>query len=1155
MAQHHSRHARKQPDKKTNRLLKLLLSLLAGLSIAIAIAWSSGWFTVRPQSLKPLNEILARTLAQGIAAAERQQWDQAAQHLDEVLKEIPEHPQANLFRGQIWYQQGKWEQALACFQVVPDQPMQTGAPARFAEGVLLIEQGKVQAGERQLRRAVQLNPRYLQAHERLLQLDALLMRPAAIRSELEAIRYLRPWSLEELVLYTVAGERIEQADAAIPRLERFIAKQPEDPTYPTLLARYLVDAGRTEEAEARLLAWSEQHAPDAAMLGLQADLRLQAGDLQSAAHLLAALPPPSKTDASPAIDARYWKACGKFWMEHKQWEFAADCYAAAVQRNDEDLGATHQLGVLLARLERKEAAFYLRRAEQLDRLLREAARIPQRTRQEPRLLAEILLHAADALTQLERHQEAVLWYDQVLLLQPDSTLARTKMQASLDAWRAQTARHDRTTRDGTGSHEPRINVAAQTRMYDPPSTPIETWLTRLGETIARQESPATPTPHAVASAARVPPAPRSPASTSLGKETQPAPDSTSSSAQSPARVSTQQTEITVPTPSSPGTIRLRDVHRETGVDFQYFNGQTPFKFLLESMGGGVAVLDYDQDGWQDLYLIQGGELDTVRGVSADISTARPDGDQKRLHDDSLQANRVSSGPATNASQDQTPAAVPTPARMPVGVLQANTSGMSLANSQAAARIENRLYRNLGNGQFRDVTREAGLGDVGYGQGVTVGDYDNDGDPDLFIANFGRNSLYQNHGDGTFIDVTVAAGLTSAEWSSSVAFADLDRDGALDLYVVNYVDSLRICRGDNGRIATCDPSNFQGAQDRLYQNRGDGTFADVTQDAGIIAANGKGLGLVVVDLDGDLREEIYVANDGTPNFLFRNESTPGQLKFVEIGALAGVAVNRHGQAEGGMGIACSDFDGDGKLDLYVTNFSAETNTFYRNLGDLFFEDATDRLPVSAVTRELVGFGVQPIDFDLDGQSDLLVTNGHIDDFRFRGEPWKMRPLLLKNEGLDRWSDQSVQAGPYFAGEYLGRGLARWDWDADGDPDAVIVHQDAPVAILSNESPVVGNWLKLEFRGRSVAREALGTRVEIQLQDRVQREQLLGGDGFYSSNQRCLHIGLGSAEEVERLIVTWPDGQQATYEQLPVNQHLRLIQGSAPLRITVSPASSH
>ena len=573
------------------------------------------------------------------------------------------------------------------------------------------------------------------------------------------------------------------------------------------------------------------------------------------------------------------------------------------------------------------------------------------------------------------------------------------------------------------------------------------------------------------------------------------------------------------------------------------------------MGGGVAVLDYDQDGWQDLYLIQGGELATVQGRSTDVSAARQDGDQKHLDTGSLKDNRVSSDPTTNRSQDQPPAAIPTPARMPVGVLQANTSGISLAHSPAAARMENRLYRNLGNGQFRDVTQEAGLGDIGYGQGVTVGDYDNDGDPDLFIANFGRNSLYQNQGDGTYTDVTVAAGLTSAEWSSSVAFADLDRDGALDLYVVNYVDSLRICRGDNGRIATCDPSNFQGAQDRLYQNRGDGTFADATQEAGIVAANGKGLGLVIVDLDGDLREEIYVANDGTPNFLFRNVSTPGQLKFVENGALAGVAVNRHGQAEGGMGIACSDFDGDGQLDLYVTNFSAETNTYYRNLGDLFFEDATDRLPVSTLTRELVGFGVQPIDFDLDGQSDLLITNGHIDDFRFRSEPWKMRPLLFKNEGHDRWSDQSVQAGSYFAGEYLGRGLARWDWDADGAPDAVIVHQDAPVAILSNESPVVGNWFKLEFRGRSVARDALGTRVEIHLKDRVRREQLLSGDGFYSSNQRCIHVGLGSAEEVERLIVTWPDGQQATYEHLSANQHLRLIQGSPPLRITVSPMSSH
>ena len=977
---------------------------------------------------------------------------------------------------------------------------------------------------------------------------------------------------------------------------------------------------------------------------------MRAGDLEQAAKLLARLPLPEAPSRAERIDSAYWKASGQFWSEVKQWEYAADCYAAAVQLDDEDLGATHQLGVLLARLGRREAATYLRRAEQLDRLLREASRIPQRTRPEPRLLAEILLNAADALTQLQRHQEAVLWYDQVLLLQPDSTSARTQMQASLDAWRAQAAAGgDAANKTLPGSGR-RSSDTTSFASYSPSAVPMQTWLTRLSDWLHQQEvsasaiagmpresqagsgdvdgpastgSPATSNPASLATqtasatkeagqrsgtpakkdqatAASLAALPtKKPTAAGATPENAVDHDPRSQSPRDPlmplARRS-NQSDVSTRNP-----IVLRDVHGEAGIEYQYFNGQSPFKFLLESMGGGVAVLDYDLDGWPDLYLIQGCELVTSNDPTSDPQArapsvghelaasasaaseppgSEPPGSASASSDrprsslansdvpqgvsapgaptSSRSANSVArdktvrfapgntaTGPASgNAAQ----ASIPNPAKMPAGLEEDDPSLTPRSGELASKRYQNRLYRNLGNGHFRDVTHEAGLGDVGYGQGVAVGDYDNDGDSDLLIANFGRNSLYHNHGDGTFSDVTKQAGLSAAEWSSSAAFADLDQDGALDLYVVNYVDSLRICRGDDGRIATCDPANFQGAQDRLYHNRGDGTFADVTREAGINAPNGKGLGLVVADLDGDRRAEIYIANDGTPNFLFRNESRPGRLQFTEIGALAGVAVNRHGQAEGGMGIACSDFDGDGKLDLYVTNFSAETNTFYRNLGDLFFEDVTEQLAVSAITRELVGFGVQPIDFDLDGHDDLLLTNGHIDDFRFRGEPWKMRPLLLQNLGHNQWRDRTSDAGPYFAGEYLGRGLVRWDWDADGDPDALIVHQDAPLALLSNESPTIGNWLKLEFRGLTTTREALGTRVELHAEGLVRHAELTSGDGFYSSNQRCLHLGLGTARTIDRLIVTWPDGQQETFEHLSANQHLRLIQGQPPHRIT-------
>jgi tetratricopeptide (TPR) repeat protein len=521
-------------------------------------------------------------------------------------------------------------------------------------------------------------------------------------------------------------------------------------------------------------------------------------------------------------------------------------------------------------------------------------------------------------------------------------------------------------------------------------------------------------------------------------------------------------------------IVLRDVHEAAGLDWQYFNGDTGNKYLLESMGGGVAVLDYDRDGWPDLYLVQGCEL-------------------------------------------------------PFDPSRTN--------------YRDRLFRNVEGQRFEDVTDAAGLGDHRYGQGCAVGDYDGDGDPDLLVANYGQSILYRNNGDGTFTDVTTATGLTGEHWNSSAAFADFDGDGVLDLYLGCYVhDAFRICRGATGKVAACDPGNYAAEQDRLFQGRGDGMFVDVTDTSGIVAPDGKCLGILVSDLDDDGKPDIYVANDGTPNFLFHNRSQPGTIRFQEAGQLAGVAVDGEGHTEGSMGIAGADFDRDGRIDLYVTNFIDEMYTYYRNLGGLLFEDNTRRSGLANLTKPLVGFGVQPIDFDSDGYPDLLVANGHIDDFRFRDEPWKMPPQLFRNQGKGQFTDAGAVAGPYFQGEYLGRGMARLDWDRDGDDDAVIVHQDAPLALLSNETAAPGHWIAFRLRGTASHRDAVGARLEVHVPGEPPHiAEVQGGHGFFAANEDLVRIGLGEVDAVEKMVIRWPSGQTETIPQPAIDRVHTLIEG--------------
>jgi tetratricopeptide (TPR) repeat protein len=527
-------------------------------------------------------------------------------------------------------------------------------------------------------------------------------------------------------------------------------------------------------------------------------------------------------------------------------------------------------------------------------------------------------------------------------------------------------------------------------------------------------------------------------------------------------------------------VRFHNVAAAAGVSFDYFTGHTGKKYLFETVGGPVAAIDFDGDGWTDLYFGQGSRFPV------------DDGDF--------------------AHRDQ-------------------------------------LYRNVGGQRFDNVTEHAALGDHEYTIGCAAADYDNDGFVDLFVANYGRNRAYRNNSDGTFTDVTDELGVPAPGMNTSLALADLDRDGDLDLYVVNYLAGIAACPDRDGTVYACHPSMFPAEQDVLLENLGDSQFRDVTEAWGMQAADGKGLGIVVADVDNDSWPDIYVANDTTPNFLFHNlgrEADEQSNRFQECGLVAGAALNRDGQAQAGMGIACADLDANGFLDLYVTNFYLETNALYLNQGKLWFTDSQKPATLVAQTNPYLGFGTQAIDADLDGQLDLFVTNGHIDDYRAkdRNVMWKMPPKFYRNRGGLEFDDVSGTAGEFFGGNYLGRGVARLDWNLDTRPDLVVVHQNEPAALLENRTTTPAQRLVLELVGTASNREAVNARFWITSNGQRRLFEITGGDGYLATNERRQVIGLGEAGSSLNLEVAWPSGRTDSWSALPPDSLIRIVEGNEP-----------
>jgi len=527
-----------------------------------------------------------------------------------------------------------------------------------------------------------------------------------------------------------------------------------------------------------------------------------------------------------------------------------------------------------------------------------------------------------------------------------------------------------------------------------------------------------------------------------------------------------------------------NVAREAGLKhLTVFGGATSNKYLLETTGTGVAFIDIDNDGWLDLFFVNG---TTLEGFAA----------------------------------SKTP--------------------------------KSHLYRNKGNGTFEDITASAGIDASGWGQGACVGDYDGDGYDDLFVTYYGQNRLYHNRGNGTFEDVTRAAGLQNARtrWGTGCAFLDYDRDGRLDLFVANYIDldlktaptpDSGLCRYKGIQVA-CGPPGLNGGKNALYHNRGNGTFEDVSEKSGITRANGTyGLGVTTLDFDNDGWVDVYVANDSNPSALYRNNHDG---TFADIGVTAGCAYSQDGKPQAGMGIAVGDYDRNGTMDLFKTNFAGDTSTLYANSGDGFCQDRTFAAGIGINTRWL-GWGTAFVDLDNDGWLDLFLTNGHVypEVVQLKTEAaYKQRKVVYRNLGNGRFADVTEQLGPPATTPKAGRGAAFGDFDNDGQIDVAIANVNDQPDLFRLKGNPANHWATLTLVGVQSNRNAIGSRVHIVSGDSQQWQEVRGGGSYLSQNDFRVHFGLGGATRIDRVDVRWPNGLEESWQNLEADRFHTLKEGT-------------
>jgi len=528
---------------------------------------------------------------------------------------------------------------------------------------------------------------------------------------------------------------------------------------------------------------------------------------------------------------------------------------------------------------------------------------------------------------------------------------------------------------------------------------------------------------------------------------------------------------------SGASVKFTDVIQTSGIQFTHEDGKSYKKYFTETLGSGVALLDYDNDNDLDIYFVNGSSLDNSKTV----------------------------------------------------------------------RAYNHLYRNDGNLTFTDVTMESQTGNQGYGTGVCVGDYNNDGWLDMYVTNFRSNVLYRNNKNGTFTDVTETANVDCQKWSTGCSFSDVDGDGDLDLYVANYVDfSIERhipCRVD-GILAYCSPRVYDGLKDVFFRNNGDGTFTQNTEASGFSYMAGRGLGVIFADYDNDSDPDLYVANDADQDLLYQND---GRGFFQETGQVSGVGFSEHGLVENGMGVDFGDYDNDGLFDIVVTNFQHQTNTIYHNEGNSFFKDVSYDSGTGTVTMPYLAWGINFFDFNNDGWLDLFIANGHLDNniqLFDTSTTYAQINHLFKNNGNGTFTDLAEELG--FEATYSSRGSAVGDIDNDGDLDLVISNLDQPPNIMKNNSiGNLNNWLNVKLIGSTCNYSAIGSLLILTAGNMRQIREVRSGSSYLSQSDLRLHFGLGNYSVVD-LEVRWPNGQREEFRGVDSNQFIKIIEGEEHLQ---------
>ena len=542
-------------------------------------------------------------------------------------------------------------------------------------------------------------------------------------------------------------------------------------------------------------------------------------------------------------------------------------------------------------------------------------------------------------------------------------------------------------------------------------------------------------------------------------------------------------------PSGPYGVRFTDIAAEAGLnDTVYYGSPEQVRYIVEANGCGVAFYDYDNDGWPDLFVLNGTRLDGVPGGTA-----------------------------------------PT----------------------------NHLYRNNRDGTFADVTAEAGLTRTGWANSVCIGDFDNDGNDDLFVTYWGQNVLYRNNGDGTFSDVTKDAGLGDLpdRWNAGATFIDIDRDGHLDLFVSNYVevDLAKLPlpgQGNNcewkGVPVFCGPRGMQGTKNYLYRNNGDGTFSDISEEAGIHTPNGYyGMTAIVTDVDDDGWPDIYVACDSTPSILYRNNRDG---TFTDIAVEGGVAYSEDGREQAGMGLATGDYDGDGRLDIVKTLFADEMPALYRNFGNGTFADMSVAAGLHEVTQH-IQWGTGLVDFDNDGWPDLFYSVGNlfprVERFNPR-YPYRGPRFLFRNLRDGTFANITDDCGPGLTTPHSSRGCAFGDFDNDGDMDILVMNMNEPPSLIRTDVSTGNHWLKVKLIGVQSNRSAIGARVALNLGERQLTQEVQSQTSYYSVNDLRLHFGLGQATKADKLTVRWPSGGTEEIADIPADRLVHIEEGRGVIR---------